>query len=65
MAGHAGMVGSAIMRRLETLGYDDIVTASRAQLDLLDANAVEKFFQRQSPRADLYSRCPSWRHLGK
>jgi GDP-L-fucose synthase len=45
VAGHAGMVGSAIVRRLESLGYTDIVTAPRAELDLLDAGAVQKFFR--------------------
>jgi GDP-L-fucose synthase len=49
VAGHAGMVGSAIMRRLESLGYDDIVTTSRSQLNLLDANAVQDFFQANRP----------------
>ena len=49
VAGHAGMVGSAIVRRLESLGYHDIVTASRAQLDLLDASAVQGFFRATRP----------------
>jgi GDP-L-fucose synthase len=49
VAGHAGMVGSAIVRRLESLGYDDIVTASRAQLDLLDISAVQEFFRANRP----------------
>jgi GDP-L-fucose synthase len=49
VAGHAGMVGSAIMRRLESLGYADIVTASRAELDLLDRSAVQKFFSANRP----------------
>jgi GDP-L-fucose synthase len=49
VAGHAGMVGSAIMRRLESLGYNDIVTTSRSQLNLLDANAVQDFFQANRP----------------
>ena len=49
VAGHAGMVGSAIVRRLESLGYHDIVTASRAQLNLLDAYAVQEFFRANRP----------------
>jgi GDP-L-fucose synthase len=49
VAGHAGMVGSAIMRRLESLGYTNIVTASRAELDLLDPSAVRKFFRANRP----------------
>lgn len=44
VAGHRGMVGSAIVRRLKTLGYRDIVVASREHLDLLDQQAVREFF---------------------
>ena len=43
------MVGSAIVRRLESLGYDDIVTASRDELNLLDATAVQEFFHAYRP----------------
>jgi GDP-L-fucose synthase len=49
VAAHAGMVGSAIMRRLENLGYANIVTASRAELDFLDAKAVQEFFCANRP----------------
>jgi GDP-L-fucose synthase len=49
VAGHTGMVGSAIVRRLESLGYQNIVTASRAQLNLLDASAVQEFFRASRP----------------
>jgi GDP-L-fucose synthase len=49
VAGHRGMVGSAIVRRLETLGYTDIVTRSRDELDLLDASAVNDFFAKEQP----------------
>jgi GDP-L-fucose synthase len=49
VAGHAGMVGSAIMRRLESLGYEDILTRSRIELNLLDANAVQEFFRTNCP----------------
>ncbi len=44
VAGHRGMVGSAIVRRLQDLGYEDIVTRGREQLDLLDQAAVKRFF---------------------
>lgn len=49
VAGHNGMVGSAIVRRLESLGYDSIVTADRTELDLLDTGAVASFFSEQRP----------------
>ncbi|NWD75640.1 GDP-L-fucose synthase [Pseudomonas gingeri] len=45
VAGHKGMVGSAIVRRLQALGYMNIVTRDRAQLDLLDQRSVEDFFR--------------------
>lgn len=45
VAGHRGMVGSAIVRTLNTLGYSNILTATRDELDLLDQTAVRKFFQ--------------------
>jgi GDP-L-fucose synthase len=44
VAGHRGMVGSAIVRRLQALGRTDIVTATREEVDLLDALAVRRFF---------------------
>jgi GDP-L-fucose synthase len=50
VAGHRGMAGSAIVRRLHTLGYRDIMTRSRAELDLLDATAVQKFFAANRPQ---------------
>ncbi len=49
VAGHAGMVGSAIVRRLESLGHDNIMTASRHELNLLDARAVQDFFRANGP----------------
>ncbi|CJK51197.1 UDP-galactose 4-epimerase [Streptococcus pneumoniae] len=45
VAGHRGMVGSAIVRRLVALGYANILTANRDELDLLDQAAVRTFFQ--------------------
>jgi len=43
VTGHRGMVGSAIKRRLERSGYTNIVTASRAELDLLEQREVQSF----------------------
>jgi len=45
VAGHRGMVGSAIVRRLQSMGYSNIITASRGELDLLDQAAVRAYFQ--------------------
>jgi GDP-L-fucose synthase len=44
VAGHRGMVGSAIVRRLQALGYDNIITRGREELDLVDQAAVNAFF---------------------
>lgn len=45
VAGHSGMVGSAIVRKLNKSGYANIVTATREELDFLDAKAVLQFFK--------------------
>jgi GDP-L-fucose synthase len=45
VAGHQGMVGSAIVRKLNAEGYRNIVTRTRAELDLTDQTAVRNFFQ--------------------
>jgi len=47
IAGHRGMVGAAIVRRLQALGYRNLVTATRAQLDLTDQACVRAFFAQQ------------------
>jgi GDP-L-fucose synthase len=49
VAGHRGLVGSALMRRLEAGGYRDIVTRTHAELDLTDQKAVQAFFQEEHP----------------
>ncbi len=49
VAGHRGLVGSAILRRLREKGYDSCVTRTRSELDLLDAAATEAFFQAERP----------------
>ena len=47
LAGHEGMVGSAIHRRLKAENYQNIITRSHAQLDLVDQAAVRYFFQNE------------------
>lgn len=49
VAGHRGLVGSAIVRALEARGDWEIVTRARAELDLLDAAAVRAFYERERP----------------
>ncbi|MGP4957331.1 GDP-L-fucose synthase [Pseudomonas helleri] len=45
VAGHRGMVGSAIVRRLQALGYSRIITAGRDTLNLLDQQKIQAFFK--------------------
>ena len=49
VAGHNGMVGSAIVRRLKSAGYTNLVLCSSAELDLRDQAAVRDFFEVESP----------------
>lgn len=49
MAGHQGMVGSALCRRLRSDGYSNIVTRTRSDLDLTRQEEVEKFFNTEKP----------------
>jgi GDP-L-fucose synthase len=46
LAGHNGMVGRAILRQLNQLGYQNVLTAARKDLDLMDQNAVRNFFKK-------------------
>jgi GDP-L-fucose synthase len=49
VAGHGGLVGSAVMRGLERAGYRNVQVRPRRELDLLDAGAVANFFARERP----------------
>jgi GDP-L-fucose synthase len=49
VAGHAGLVGSAVVRRLESAGYTNILTATRHQLDLRDQSEVSHWFKANRP----------------
>ncbi len=49
VAGHKGLVGSAIVRYLETKGYTNIVTKTRDELDLTNTVSVKKFFMEEKP----------------
>lgn len=49
LAGHRGLVGSAIFRRLEAKGFTNLVTRSHAELDLTNQKAVREFFIQQQP----------------
>lgn len=49
VAGHRGMVGSAIVRELERQGYTNIITRTHQELDLLRQEEVERFFMEEKP----------------
>jgi len=49
VAGHSGLVGSAIMRLLQSKGYSNIIVRTHKELDLVDQKAVFSFFEREKP----------------
>jgi GDP-L-fucose synthase len=49
IAGHSGLVGSAIVRALEGRGFKNIITRTHKELDLTDQAAVKKFFEEEKP----------------
>jgi GDP-L-fucose synthase len=49
IAGHKGLVGSAIVRALQSQGYTNLILKTRAELDLLDQAATARFFQNEKP----------------
>ena len=51
VAGHNGLVGSAIWNNLKSRGYDNLIGRSHKELDLTDQNAVKKFFDEEQPDA--------------
>jgi GDP-L-fucose synthase len=55
VAGHRGLVGSAIVRRLEVLGCRNVLVRSHSELDLCDQAAVNQFFQKHRPECVFLS----------
>ena len=49
VAGHKGLVGSAIVRNLKSKGYENIITRTHSELDLMDQKAVCEFFEKEKP----------------
>lgn len=49
IAGHRGLVGSALLRHLEAKGYSNLITRTRSELDLLNAEAVNAFYALEKP----------------
>lgn len=49
VAGHRGLVGSALVNNLKSKGYNNIITRTHSELDLLDQQAVAEFFESEKP----------------
>ena len=49
IAGHKGMVGSALLRELQSAGYTNIITKDRSELDLINTEQVFSFFEKEKP----------------
>lgn len=49
IAGHRGLVGSAIVRRLTSLGFNNLITRELSELDLRERDAVNRFFEKEKP----------------
>ena len=49
VAGHRGLVGSAIVKNLESKGYTNIITRTHSELDLINQKSVEEFFEKEKP----------------
>jgi len=49
IAGHRGMVGSAILRKYRNEGYENLITRKRTELDLINQAKVERFFEEEQP----------------
>src|SRR5260370_327599 len=55
IAGHGGMVGSALTRALESAKFTNLALRDRAHLDLADTGAVTKFFQQEKPEIVIFA----------
>ena len=55
VAGHRGMVGSALIRGLETAGFNKLIKRDRSELDLGDSEAVTKFFRNEKPEVVIFA----------
>ncbi len=55
VAGHGGMVGSAVVRKLKSIGCHDLLLRSHGELDLCDQSAVEGFFRAEKPEVVVFA----------
>ena len=63
VAGHRGLVGSAIVKCLQSKGYTNLLLKTHDELDLTDTAAVAAFFQNEKPDYVFFSCCKGrWNH---
>lgn len=55
VAGHRGMVGGAVVRKLREAGYGNLLVATRSELDLTNQSAVQDFFQKHKPEVVVFA----------
>ena len=55
VAGHRGLVGSAVVRRLKAEGFTNLITRSRLDVDLADESAVQEFFRSEKPEIVIFA----------
>jgi GDP-L-fucose synthase len=55
VAGHGGLVGSALIRRLQAEGFHNLPTRNRSQVDLTDESAVQKLFAHEKPAVVIFA----------
>jgi len=65
IAGHKGLVGSSIIRRLKDKGYKNLLYADRSQLDLTNQSKVFNFLKKKKTKFHFYCSSKSWWNLFK
>ena len=65
VAGHNGLVGSAIVRKLKEKGYINIITVKKSKLDLTDQKKVFTFLKKKKTEIYIHRSCKSWWNLFK
>ena len=65
VAGHKGLVGSAIVRKLKEKGYKNIITIEKSKLDLTSQTKVFNFLKKKKTKIYIYCSCQSRRNLFK
>ena len=62
VAGHNGMVGSAILKRLNIEGYKNLIYVNRSKLDLRDQKETYNFLKKKKTKSCFCCVCQSWRY---